>query len=447
MNLSNESKVRPAHISIHPFDLGSDGTTSGERPSSNVRSMHLRFASLMICLWLSTVTGLVAALPVSAQDRSGDLAAALAATPAGAVLSLPGGDWGVLRLGDGAPGTIRSEDPSNPARFSGMDLRDAHDLTLEGLTFQYTWSPKDPLHVRPFSIQNSRNIRLRDLEIAGDVARSGVATDRGYPWGIGLSIRGGNDIVLEDSRIHGFHRGIYFRETDRTIVRRNDLYGLRSDGMNFIAPQDLLVESNRIHDFNRSIGSSDHADMIQFWTNKTDRPGTNIVVRGNLLNVGEGDYTQSIFMRNEEVDSGRAGHEMFYRNVTIEQNLIINAHLHGITVGEVDGLRIRGNTLVQNPAAAGGEPTKGLWRPAIRVSEASRNVAVQGNIAAGFPKPRQGWRIDSNVIAQPFERMSKGHYDQIFSGRPAQDPTDPTRYAPLSGGPADRLGIGVDWLR
>ena len=409
--------------------------------------MYLRSVSLSISFWFSIITGLFAALSASAQDRAGDLAAALAATPAGAVLSLPGGDWGVLRLGDTAPGTIRSEDPSDPARFSGMDLRDVHDLTLEGLTFQYTWSPEDPLHVSPFSIQNSRDIRLRDLEIAGDVARSGAATDRGYPWGIGLSIRGGSDIVLEDSRIHAFHRGVSFRETDRTIVRRNDLYGLRSDGMNFIAPQDLLVESNRIHDFDRSVDSSDHADMIQFWTNKTDRPGTDIVIRGNLLNVGDGAFTQSIFMRNEEVDSGRAGREMFYRNVTIEENLIINAHLHGITVGEVDGLRIRSNTLVQNPAAAGGDPTKEQWRPIIRVSKASRDVVVQGNIAAGFPEPRQGWRIDSNVIAQPFERMSEGYYDQIFAGHPTQNPTDPARYAPLSGGPADRPGIGVGWLR
>ena len=43
-------------------------------------------------------------------------------------------------------------------------------------------------------------------------------------------------------------------------------------------------------------------------------------------------------MRNEMVDQGKAGLEMYYQNITIENNVIYNAQTHGITVGETTGL-------------------------------------------------------------------------------------------------------------
>ena len=56
-------------------------------------------------------------------------------------------------------------------------------------------------------------------------------------------------------------------------------------------------------------------------------------------------------MRNEMVDTGGAGDEMFYRNITIEDNVIYNAQVHGITVGETHGLTIKNNTILRNQAS------------------------------------------------------------------------------------------------
>ena len=95
--------------------------------------------------------------------------------------------------------------------------------------------------------------------------------------------------------------------------------------------------------------------MIQFWTNGTTSPSTNITISENFLDSGNGEWTQSIFMRNEAVDSQGAGTEMFYQNVLIENNVIYNAHTHGITVGEADGLIIRNNTILQNYDLGDGE--------------------------------------------------------------------------------------------
>ena len=60
-------------------------------------------------------------------------------------------------------------------------------------------------------------------------------------------------------------------------------------------------------------------------------------------------WTQSIFMRNEVVDQGLAGANMYYQNVLIENNIIYNAHTHGITVGETIGLTIDHNTALTEP--------------------------------------------------------------------------------------------------
>ena len=385
------------------------------------------------------------AAPAAAQTR--DFAAALASVPAGGVLSLPGGDWGVMSLRDSGPAVIRSADPSNPAVFSRMFIKGVEGLRLENLSLKYDWNEKDPIRVRSFEIIESRDITLSGLHIAGDIAQAGPATDRGFPWGIGLSIQYSQDVTLEKSEITTFHRGLAVRGSDRVAILENDIHGLRMDGMNFAAVKDVRIVGNHIHDFARSMDSKDHADMIQFWTNKTDRPNTGILIRDNILNSGQGGFTQSIFMRNEEVDRGRAGPEMFYRDVLIEGNVIVNAHRHGIALGASSDVTIRGNTLVHNTLSAGDDSTRDLWLPQISVAGDSQNVVVENNIAAHIPEARAGWRVTNNLEVQPYARMQAGYYGQVFEGALQGDPADLASYAPRPGGPADQPGLGAARLR
>ena len=108
---------------------------------------------------------------------------------------------------------------------------------------------------------------------------------------------------------------------------------MRSDGMNFAHVRTCLIEDNYLHDFavQGVRGSCRHDPVLD---ERGLRPSTDVIIRGNTLDVGDGDETQSIFMRNDMVDRGFAGEEMFYRNLLIEENVILNNHAHGITVGE-----------------------------------------------------------------------------------------------------------------
>jgi len=137
--------------------------------------------------------------------------------------------------------------------------------------------------------------------------------------------------------------------------------------------------------------------MIQFWTTGADAPSEDIVIRRNQLVAGR-DLTQSIFMRNEMVDTGKAGPEMFYRNVAIEDNVIVNAHQWGIMLGETEGAKIADNRVLHSPLIRemNGKPTKA---PLIKVAERSRNVVIERNIAGNFwgYKDQPDWTVAENV--------------------------------------------------
>jgi hypothetical protein len=375
------------------------------------------------------------------------LAQALAQAGPGTVIRLGPGDYGTLSLrrlsgGPDAPVVLRSADPARPARFSGMDLRGVAHLDLRDLVFDYERTSDGSSRDRPFTVTQSR-----DVEIGGALFDGDDAPD-GSPTGVGLRVVGVDGFTIEDSEIRGFYRGLQVNRSGDVTVRGNDVHSIRMDGMNFAQLAGALIEGNYIHDFDRVVDSGDHADMIQFWTNKTGRPSTDITIRGNLLNSGGGWFTQSIFMRNEEVDQGRAGREMFYRNIRIEDNVIINAQLHGITVGAADGLVIANNSVLRNATSEGPRDNPALWTPRINVAEASTDVRIERNVVArieggdGLP----GWTVADNLLVQDREPSGPGFYGRVFAGMPGGDPRDPRSFAPRPGGPLDGTGIGAALL-
>lgn len=376
-----------------------------------------------------------------------NLKAILARAPPGSVILLAPGDYETLAgraLGGrpDAPLTLRAANPARPPRFGGMDLRDAQHLVLEGLVLDYRFAPDDPIHLRPFKIVGGAGITLRGLVFDGDIARGRAKGGNGTPTGFGLALTNVQGVTLEASEIRGFFRGLVVERSSDVTVRGNVLHGLRMDGMNFAQVARVLIEGNTIRDFRRVADAADHADMIQFWTNKTTAPSRDIVIRGNLLNSGSGTWTQSIFMRNEEVDTGRAGPEMFYRNILIEGNFILNAHLHGITVGETRGLVIRGNTLVRNPSSEGRKHNPSLWTPMIRVSPVAERVVIERNVVAKIAghDGQAGWKVANNLLVQDRTRTEAGHYSLVFVGGDARLPSS---FAPRPGGPLDGTGLGA----
>lgn len=381
------------------------------------------------------------------------LGQAIAVAAPGTTLLLAGGEYGALELTEAGgtaerPLVLRSADPADPARFSGMRLNKVHDLVLEGLVFDYRFSPGDQSHFRPFEIIRSRDVTIRAALFDGDVPRGVSAADDGYGYAFALGVRMSEGVTVERSEARGFMRGLVFSESRGVIVRGNDLHGLRSDGMDFAQVQNVLIEDNLIRDFAYSPISEDHPDMIQFWTSGTTAPSTDIVIRNNVLSAGTGWFTQSIFMRNELVDQGKAGDEMFYRNVTIAGNVIINAHVHGITVGETAGLTIANNTVIRGRAVRGAKDASRLWIPRINVAANSTDVSILRNVVPAIAKyePRPDWVVENNFLIQDQRVSLPGFYDAVFVAARTGDQSVLASFRPVPGGPLDDTGLGAPRL-
>jgi hypothetical protein len=387
-------------------------------------------------------------------STAAQLKTALAAARGGDTILLAAGNYGDLNLTPrdriavnfSSNVTIASADPNHPAVLTGLDLRGGSNITFRDITFDYTFEPGTPIYTRPFHVVSSSGIAFRGCTFDGDVA-SGVSADAdGYGYGLGLSIRASSHVIVDGCEFYDFYRGAVFGGSTDVEITNNDIHDLRMDGLNFAQISNVLIEGNTIHDFRRSPASTDHADMIQFWTNGNTAPSTNIVIRGNHLDIGDGDSTQSIFMRNDQVDRGLAGQEMYYRNVLIEDNVIVNSHAHGITVGETIGLTIRNNSVLHDDGNApdGADPTVAI--PRINVSSSSQGVTIIRNLTASITgwNGQSGWTLGSNLVVQDQDPHGDGYYGDVFLASTLdEDRSGLHLFRILTGSHAERNDIGA----
>lgn len=307
--------------------------------------------------------------------------------------------------------TVTSADPSAPAVLTALNLRFVDNLVLANLVFSYRFAAGDLQRAKPFALRDVNRITIRASRFKGDsAANTGTPAD-GFASGIGLDVVDAQNLRIEDNRFELWHRGAVFNRVAKLTVSGNVVTQMRSDGFNFIAITDAVIERNRFHDFQTSLATGDHSDMIQFWTNKTKSASSNVAIRNNILDSDGGRWTQSIFMRNEEVDNGRAGPEMFYRNIEITGNVIRNAHAHGITVGETDGLVVANNTLIQSVESP--RPLH-VTTPGISIKPSSVNVRVANNISPRYGAFTAGWTVENNHVIQRMFPRQQNFYNAVF---------------------------------
>lgn len=368
------------------------------------------------------------------------LKTAMSQAKGGDTILLAGGNYGALSAGNdyNSAVTIKSADAGKPAVFTAMQLNGATNINFDTIDFDYTYKKGDSIDVSPFEIMGSTNIVIRNSSFDGDVASGMSSVDNGFAVGRGLVVGGSTGVTVQSSEFVNWYRGAFTYESKNINISNNDISQVRSDGLNFAQVQNVLIEGNYIHDFRAAPKSGDHGDMIQFWTSGTTAPSTGITIRGNTLDVGQGTWAQSIFMRNELVDQGKAGASMYYKDVVIENNKISNNHLHGITVGETDGLVVQNNSLTSaNLNASNAYNAEylaqygvkaGIMVPNIILTPASDDVVVNGNSFYGAPH-FTGSRVDG-YSKQSDWTVSNNSY----AG--ATPPTGPVKPAPTTPEPA-----------
>ncbi|PTX42756.1 parallel beta-helix repeat protein [Allosediminivita pacifica] len=386
-------------------------------------------------------------------SSSREISAFLQSEPSGTterLIRLQPGDYAPLViLGGTGPVHLVAADPSKPPHLTGLTIKEGADITFENVVLDYRFDgEQDEIWVAPFRIYDSRNIAFEGVVFDGDIVRGRGAPDSGFAGGKALVAEDVQGLTVENSEIRGFFVGLSIKESSDIRVVGNNFHSMRKDGINFAQVRDVLVEGNTFHSFGRSLASGDHSDMIQLWSTRTTSPSERVTIRNNIFNSGHGYWTQTIFFRNEWVDRGKAGHELFFRDFLIEGNVIINAHLHGISIGESDGLVIRNNTLIRNKGSEA-EAFDDVWAsPRIGVAERSMNVLIERNVAYDFPKPSgPDWTVRDNYRIQAEHRMEPGFYGRVFYNALAGDPLDLENFQYLSDGPLGGHDIGSQMLQ
>jgi hypothetical protein len=286
---------------------------------------------------------------------------------------------------------------NQPPTFSRYTFTNAKGFRLEGLKVKYESAAAADRAVKWNVLTECEDIAFLKCLFYGDEANGFSGADapkNGYGTGSGLQVKGGSRLFVDGCEFRDWFYAQLWGNGASGAVRNCYTHRCASDGIQMSRVNGFLLEHNVFTNFRRPPGDTTHMDYIQSHTNGMTEPTFDVTIRNNFLNAGNSNATQGIFMRNESVDSQNGGDRMFYRNILIENNVLMVNHYHGITSGETDGLVIRNNTVVRNPD---GDPK---FTARIGPKEACRNVTVQNNICGSLGVMQSGWNVSGNFAGR-----------------------------------------------
>lgn len=221
----------------------------------------------------------------------------------------------------------------------------------------------------------------------------------------GISLRNVENIEIVNCDIENISHGIlveYF--SDYTSVINNKIKNFSADGARIIS-NDVLFAYNTISDCFKV--DENHDDCIQSYSRGEDNSsgtGTlrNVVIRGNLI-IGTTDFNNPLAGNPQ----GIGCFDGMFDNWTIENNVVIVDHYHGISFYGFTNSKIANNTVIdQNPDNS--------TCPWIRVTShkngtPSNNCTVANNIVSNSVSTEGNSIIESTNYV-----IGSNNYSQIY---------------------------------
>jgi hypothetical protein len=287
-------------------------------------------------------------------------------------------------------------------------------------------------HVRSLRIQSAQNWIVRGLSISPSYAATNEAidlveisnhnyfgpaydiefsdsdlfsVDDASGWGANEWVNlassgvyvGAARVSVHDNTIRNVRFGIGVDGADAGI-RRNVIDGFSADGLRGLGDRDVF-ESNTV--MNNKIGDPDddnHDDGFQSWTVGADGnvgtgEVTGVVLRGNLfINSTDPDDPLRSSMQGIGCFDG------FFVGWTVENNVVITDHWHGISFYGMRDSAIVNNSVIDNVDGQPGPP----W---IMVTDhkdgtPSSNVVVRNNLATDFELSGNNITDDHNLLIE-----------------------------------------------
>ena len=334
-----------------------------------------------------TAASVPASGPVIAVASTDDLVEAyrrLSETPGGGTILLDGGAgpyalflYGRHTRTTGAePVVIRSADPARRAMVSDIHIRDMRNIRIENV--RVAGEARHSLHT--VLVQDSRDIAIVGSHFSGPAtAHAATQSDQA---GSGILVRNAGGILFADNLVEGYNHGLGLTEVDGAMISGNEFRALQGDGIRGAGLRNVEILGNRLHDFLGSDQAVNHSDLIQIFGRNAETLTENIVIAGNVLMASGLGGSQSIFIRNEEFGLEEDPTGGRYRNITVADNLIYNAHTWGIYVADTDGVRVENNTALWNAEARMVNDGQALSLPPEIFVLNAHDAILRGNIAA-----------------------------------------------------------------
>lgn len=319
-------------------------------------------------------------------DSTAGLVAALKAAQPGDVIKLAPGVYddfgGKFSPRFDSPVTITSADPTKPAIFTDFTLARAQGLTFKQVDFATLDSSDkiaEGIRYWAFKIVKSEDIHFDQVHVHGSLDKDS-SNDV-----MGIQIRDSANVSITNSTFEQLERAAAIGQTQGVNVSGNVVKDLRSDGFDFAEVSNVRVVGNFLTNFVPVAG--DHPDAIQFWTSGTKTASTDILISGNVVVRGEGEYVQGIFLRDQTGS-------LPYERVTIENNLIVGTGYNGIRIQGAKDLTLTNNELVSFAGdnntfllIQGGDGVVAKGNRATSISfDKSINVVKDGNVVTNAVK-------------------------------------------------------------
>ena len=232
----------------------------------------------------------------------------------------------------------------------------------------------------------------------------------------------GNGHTIIDNSIQNIAVGLSI-ESENTLISNNTIQYFTIDGIRGLA-SDCIYEKNTIKDnVAVFIYSENHYDGFQAYTCCPVGADTlkNVILRKNLI-INCTDTTRQ--WRGPM--QGMAGFDGYFENWTIENNIIITDHWHGITLLGALNCRIINNTVVDpyditpidpfDPQSVSNSGPAWIKIAAHKNNNPSLNNTVRNNLTADIQNDIGIGIVDSNIVIG-----SSNNYSSYFVNYSAFD--------------------------
>jgi len=306
--------------------------------------------------------------------------------------------------------------PGHQPRLSHIDLISVQHWLIQGISISPSFAP-DPVDESTIVAIKNHNFFGPSYDVV--VADSDIFTvDDATDWGVsewlneaksGVNVSA-DRVTISNNKVRNVRFGMSVTG-NQALISRNTIDGFSADGIRGLGDGNVY-EYNRIQNCYVSSGQGDanHDDGFQSWSVGANGVGTgevrDVVLRGNtFINSTDPNNPLNAPMQGIGCFDGN------FVNWTVENNVVITDHWHGISFYGMIDSRIINNSLIDVNDVTPGPP----W---IRVTASgqsgSQNVVVRNNLSPTFSLSGINITDDHNIS------ITEANADQIYFNPPYQ---------------------------